>query len=185
MRLLLILVSVGCILTGLYFAFLVPRLYATHSRADLAVLEEAYAAAAATDPEAGLKHALIREEWRRRTWLVPGSFVVAGLVALLAFLVPAGSSRSATAEDARLAAFIGNVGDADGSDRTREAAELLGVSPRAPAEVIEAAYRAHLDARGPSAASGRDPAQVRLAEEHLRRLAWARELLISRRAAKL
>lgn len=180
MRLLVFLLALGCLLLAVYWGFFAPRIYQHHSADVRTLLEERLVINASADPESRLTLDLLREQQRQRNIFSPALLLIAVGLVIFGVKLPARQSRSRTDEEARLASFVVQPGGPN-EDRLNEAANLLGVAHRAPSEVIHAAYRAQLDALGPPNAPGRNAEQTRLAEEHLRRLGWAKDLLLQRR----
>lgn len=164
---------------GVYLATLGRTSWSSYSEAQLDALEaEAVRAGARVDAS------FVSDERIRRI-AAPGALVAGAVVFLVAFFVPA--RRRGPKEDSdealRLAAAVG-AGGALGPSAEQEqyasAARLLGVTLQASPAVIDAAYQAQLQERGSPHIPGR-PDLTRLGEEHLVRLARARDLLIARR----
>jgi hypothetical protein len=146
--------------------------FASYSSEQLDQLEKAYRGASGHDDA----HDLMIEERRRRLAL-PICLGATAVLFLGAVFAPGGNRRrKLTDEEGRLLEQVGPLGSL-APDR-KEAALTLGVDPKAPDTVIEAAYRAQLSTL-PANPVGLDPGMQRLVQERRDRLARARDLLLN------
>ncbi|MFZ5468003.1 MAG: hypothetical protein ACOZIN_01085 [Myxococcota bacterium] len=126
-----------------------------------------------------ISHELVLAERRRRV-LVPVGIGAAALFVAGA-IVTRGRSRKAkrTNEEQRLAAAVGDPALTLQGARMKAAA-LLGVTPDAPAAVIEAALNAQLESRAPHLLEGLAPDLQKMALARREELIRARDLLLRR-----
>ncbi len=143
--------------------------YSGFSGEQIERFERAHRAKGPDDFEARFGLERIDLERRRRAglWLVGGAAFVC---ALGAYLVPSRRRTASRGEEERFQAAFGDAGVLIEGSR-QKAAQLLGVTPNAPAAVLDAALQAQLAALGPS-----DPRREALQRAHA--------LLLQRRSAE-
>ncbi len=157
--------------------------YSAYSESQLALLrQEAMAPVQGDRVESDITLGMLDDEQRRRLlvlWGLPLALVL-GVAAWFAPRSHFSFGRNKN-EEARLAAHLGNASAEMAAERRQAAATLLGVTPNAPASVIEAAFQAQLKERDRSRYDGVAVDLVRVAEEQREQLRRARDYLLQRR----
>ncbi len=186
MRFVLGLLSLAAL--GVWAWFLLGRVgsVSTFDEAKLAVLQEEADRVLASEEmgtpawlDADASRALISQERMRRRVLWSG-LPVASVLAIAALFAPKlrVRPRRDRKEEARLSEFLGGQRAEIAADARKSAAELLGITPNAPPELVEAAFQAQMRQRDPARYDGVAPDLVKIAESQRQQLVKARELLL-------
>ena len=163
--------------------------FGAYSEAQLDTLESTYRAVSQAPPTQGTLAArqeaaldaqlslesLQTERYRRRALR---ALLIVALLAVVGALMPRrGGSRSDRGEDERLQKAMGDPAVLLEGER-HKAARLLGVTPEAPAAVIDAALAAQLAAHDPRRVDGIAPEVRRMMLDQREALKRARDLLV-------
>jgi len=189
LRLLLFLSALGILAGWGYHHGPARSSYSGYSEAQLQALRSEADRVSREEPEAQLEAQVtlgMLEDEQSRRLRVRFGLPVALLLGLAGWFAPRsrfnfglGRNRDRK-EEARLAAFMGNASGELEAERRQAAATLLGVMPRAPRAVIEAAFQAQMKERDRSRYDGVAPDLVRVAEEQREQLRKARDYLLQR-----